>query len=225
MPTINIPRRIVVETFGRLRGVRALITALDTGVPEAWWKEQQSLQASSAAEGWDQGEYDVELQVADEKFRFWARRFATYAAVILLHSVVETQLFASADQLRRRSGTSLFRGKRRGLDRARQQLKVLSGLDVRADPAWRALLDLEGLRNVIVHAGGALTAEEDERWLARLVARHQRTLWLSERSPAYESHVVVSLRFSTQLLEVVDAFFRLILPALGFSVKGARWIR
>jgi len=224
MAKIHIDR-LALETFGRVFGVKALLGALDKALPEAEWQERKSLRRLAEEQHWDYSNYDVECQVVDEKFRFWVPRFAAYSVISLLQSVVETQLFACADRLRstRRAATTNKKGKRRGLERARQQLKAMSGFDVATDSAWPELLRLEKLRNLIVHQGGSLgKSKEDRTWSIRLAETYKGKLWLSDETNPYEPHVILSMRLCTELADLVYEFFRRILPALGFADRGVR---
>ncbi len=113
MATIEIPPRLVHETFGRLRGLRALIRSMDVGFPEAAWGEEQTLQQQAEDGTLDEGDYQIESLLHGERFRFWVPRYAGYSAIIMVHSLVESQLFACVAAVQAQNGGAV-RGKATG---------------------------------------------------------------------------------------------------------------
>src|SRR4051812_26251680 len=124
MATIEIPPRIVHETFGRLRGLRALLRSMDIGFPEAAWGEEQSLQQQAEDGALDEANFQIETHLNRERFEFWVPRYAGYSAIILAHSLVESQLFEIVAALTENANGPV-RGKRRRIERARAQLRAL----------------------------------------------------------------------------------------------------
>lgn len=88
---------LVVQTFGRLEGIRSFLEVLDRTLPEAEWSDNEALRQRAEEENWEFADFDVERQVLDERFRFWLPRFTTYSVVTLLYTVLATQLAACAD--------------------------------------------------------------------------------------------------------------------------------
>src|SRR2546428_629673 len=101
---------LALETFERLFGVAAFLESVNKAIPEMEWQEREALKRLAEEQNWDFGDYAVELDVLDAKFRHWVPRFAAYSVIILLDSVVETQLFAYAERIGRVWG-SPFRPK------------------------------------------------------------------------------------------------------------------
>lgn len=87
MATIEIPPRLVHETFGRLRGLRALLRSMDIGFPEAAWREEQILEQQAENGILDESDYQVESQLLGERFRFWVPRYAGYSARLVVKSL------------------------------------------------------------------------------------------------------------------------------------------
>ena len=85
---------LVLETFGRLSGVRSFVDLLDRSLPESEWSENEELKRRAEDESWDFGDFDIARQVLDDRFQFWLPRYTTYSAVTLLYTVLETQLAA-----------------------------------------------------------------------------------------------------------------------------------
>jgi hypothetical protein len=69
--------------------------------PEAAVREDEALRCVAEREGWDEDDYSAGLQKLDAKFNWWIPNLTAYSAVVILHSLVETQLPACAERLRR----------------------------------------------------------------------------------------------------------------------------
>ena len=225
MGPVHIPPRLVHETFGRLRGLRALLGSLHTGLLEAAWHEEEELQRRAETGDLEYSDLQVETQLKDERFQFWVPRFAGYSAITLVHSLVETQLFECVAAVRTKVGRPSPVPKRRGIDRARNQLRMVTDFDVSKDLAWSSLLDLENIRNFLVHSGGVPTDEAQTRWLARLADDYKGKLWMSDGLYWYNRHLVVTLRLGAQFVETADGFFRRVFPMCGLSVEGVRLVK
>ena len=81
---------LVLQTFGRLAGIRSLLEVLDQAIPESEWSENEALKERAEDEKWGFADFDVEQQVLDERFRFWLPRYTAYSVVTLLYAVLET---------------------------------------------------------------------------------------------------------------------------------------
>ena len=98
---------LVIGTFQRLFGATAFLEAIDTAIPMLEANENQYLERLSAQEGWEYPDYAIEKIELDAKFRTWVPMFATYSVIILLHSVIETQLLGFAERLGQKRDTKL----------------------------------------------------------------------------------------------------------------------
>lgn len=98
MPTIRI-EPIVIDTAAWLLGVRSLLELLHDAIPAAEERERNALRVRAQKGGWDAGEYFNEVQQAELTFERWLPRLTGYSVVILLHSLVERQLLAVAQEL------------------------------------------------------------------------------------------------------------------------------
>jgi hypothetical protein len=233
---VDIRPRVVLETFGRIRGVKAFLNALDEGLPKVQWQEREGLRCLAEELDWDYADYEAELDVLNEMHLFWVPRWAFYSVIILLHSVVETQLFACADALRRRNRAkeNVSRPKRRRLERARAYLKEVTGFDVKSDTAWAKLLDLETLRNIIVHQGGGLERSGAGRGeTSRLIETYRNMMWPSDRQTPpgepptlpqfriYESYICFGRPLCDHFADLVEVFFRGVFSETGLLHRGA----
>ena len=146
---------LVMETFQRLSGVQSLCNLLDKTIPEAELEETASLREMAEGKGWDYGEYQAEVQGLEADFQHLLPRFSAYSVIILLYSILETQLVAYAERVGTKKNAP-FRVtdiKGRGIEQSRLYLRFVSALDIASNPSWQHLVDLRDLRNIIVHRG------------------------------------------------------------------------
>lgn len=91
----------MIETFARLHGIQAFLETMNDGIPTVEAKQHQYLEQLAVKGDWEPGEYFVEKEILNDKFRTWIPEMAAYSAIILLHSIVETQLHGFADHMAR----------------------------------------------------------------------------------------------------------------------------
>src|SRR5271157_2067100 len=179
---------LVMETFQRLFGVLSLCNLLDKTIPEAELEETASLREVAKGEGWDYGEYQAEVQGIEAKFRRWLPRFSAYSIIILLHSILETQLAAYAERVGRtkKAARRLKDTKGKGIEQARRFLKQVSTVDIGSDPSWKRLGDLRALRNITVHGGGKLAdSKKRQQVMDRLLRSYEGKLAFREADKLY----------------------------------------
>lgn len=219
---------LVLETFDRLFGVTALLDVLDQGIPDMEWREQEALRQMAEAESWDYNDYDVDRQVLDEKFRRWIPRFAAYSIITLFQSIVESQLLACAERVGKMRNASFrvkdIKGK--GVEQATVYLQRLISLDVREDPAWSHLRNLQDLRNAIVHRGGKRgTSADQQKVMERLLTAYPGLLAFpdSPRESPY-GEVWISMNLCRQFAREVEEFFKRVFKAVGLPEKGMQFV-
>lgn len=94
---------LVVETSERLYGLSALIEMIYRATPEIELRERDELKQLAETEHWEYGDYTVGDQFLDVKFKHWLPKFAAYSIIVLLGSIVETQLLAYARRIGERA--------------------------------------------------------------------------------------------------------------------------
>jgi len=211
---------LVLETFQRLFGVLSLCNLLDKTIPEAELEETTALREMAEGGGWDYGEYQGELQGLEAKFRHWMPRLSAYSVVILLYSVLETQLAAYAERLGR-SKKSAFRlkdAKGKGIEQAKLFLLRVSAIDIGSDPSWERLTHLQKLRNFIVHQGGKLDESEEQRQTVyQLLRSYKGKLAFPEEGKLYGfGEIWVSMPLCRMFIQEVEGFFERLFKAAGF---------
>jgi hypothetical protein len=207
---------LTVETLGRVHGAREFINALDVALPTAQLHADDQLRIWAEEQGWDPAEYFSEQQILNEQYRSWIPRYARYAAVVLLHSIVETQLFACADHVQVLKGVRDIKDrKRRGLDRGRRALLEASRINAGNDPGWRDLLRLEELRHIIVHRGGNIVTDSDRKLAERLTTNYSGKLWIVEAEDFQSAYIGISPGFCADFSNLVTSFFHWLLPKVS----------
>ena len=129
------------ETFQRLFAVRSLCNLLDKAIPEAELEEMASLREIAEREGLDYNELSGEKLSLEADFRHWLPRFSAYSVIILLYSILETQLAAYAERVgtAKKASFRVTDIKGSGIEQSRFYLRRVSGLDAASDPSWRQL--------------------------------------------------------------------------------------
>jgi len=84
------------QTYERLAAIKALLDLLDQTLPTSEARENKALRELADERDWPPEEFRSEEQILDVRFRHWLPRYAAYSVIILLHTVVESQLLACA---------------------------------------------------------------------------------------------------------------------------------
>jgi len=223
MPRIKIDP-LALQTFQRLFGLTSLLELVDKAIPETEWHEREDLRQLAESEDWEFGDYDVETQVLDEKFRHWLPRFAAYSVVILLDSIVETQLLSFAERVGRNKNSKFqvkdIKGS--GLERAALYLKrIAPELDVDRDSAWEDVQNLRELRNVIVHRGGMRGhSPEHQKQVDRLLRAYPGGVSLPWSPDSVYGEIWISVAQCREFATKIAEFFKRVFKAAGLPEKG-----
>jgi len=147
---------LVSETSERLYGLNALVELVYRATPDVELQERDALNQLAEHENWDYGDYSVEDQFLEVKFRHWLPKLAAYSIIILLSSIVETQLLAYAKRVGEREKSAFEPNDLKGpfLERAAKYVKKVSGSVLTKNPRWETLRNLQELRDIIVHRAG-----------------------------------------------------------------------
>jgi len=218
---------IVLQTFGRLAGIRSFLEVLDQAVPESEWAENEALKRRAEEESWDVGDFDVERQILDDRFRFWLPRFSTYSVITLLYTVIETQL-ADCARLASTRTESLFQPtdvRGRGIEATVLYLERVGAHDVRRDPAWETICDLRDLRHLIVHRAGTKgQSDEHRRTAGRLAKAYAGRVVFPDRDWSWYGEVWISVHVCRDFIESVEGFFDRVFEALELPPRYKRRI-
>jgi hypothetical protein len=200
--------------------LRLIWEFVDSGIPKLEADENAYLDEVASQQGWGEGDYFTEKAELNSKFRHWVPTFAAYSVIILQHGVVETRLFALADHLGRKREMKLrvkdVAGK--GIEQSALYLERVLGVPAKTDPAWRALVDLRDLRNLIVHRGGVPGA--DRKTADRLAQAYPGLIEV--RKAELEEGLWVSMNACGQFQSTVEAFFERLFKITGLPNRYAQ---
>lgn len=216
MPLIHFPHPLVLETFNRILSAKSLLELLDSNIPKAEWEEREALRTLAKEENWDESDYFIEGQVLDSKYPAIAR-LGAYSIVILLYSIVETQLLALADEIgkKKKSDFSVNDISGRGIEKAQTYLKRVATLDLTTDPGWSSLRELQSMRNVIVHSMG--TPKQNPKTIDHLVGKYQGLLDAPVDQWGRRQEIVIRMPLCRKWCEQIEEFFKRTFKAVGLS--------
>jgi hypothetical protein len=207
----------VIETFARLDGALAFLETMNDGIPAAEEKAHRYLEQFAEEGDWEYGEYAMEVQILNQKFHTWIPTFAGYAATILLHSILEVQLFAFAEHIGKKRGSKLrvkdMAG--RGVEQSSIYLERVLSIPVKTDPAWDHLKDLQSLRNIIVHRGGRHgESQEHQKAVDELLKKYPQKLEL-RKADGFHEQIWMSMYLCRDFAQSIDGFFDRVFKASG----------
>ena len=201
--------RLTVETMGRAWGTQTFVSAMDDGVAEAWEKAQHQLQVFCEENGREAAEYFMERQILDEQYRSWVTRLSTYSAIVAVHALTESELFAIADDFAKRTNPERPARRRRNLTEAAKYLDKVANVKVKTQPSWRDMKNVEKLRHLIVHSGGNVTCATARDKVSRL-ARHygERHIRVATGGEFRDDHLFVSQSLCREFADKAVELFK-----------------
>ena len=214
---------VVIDTFAWIFGIRAFLEEVATALPGAESKARHTLKQLAEEQKWDESDYGLEEGELDSKFKHWLPRLVGYSAITLIHTLVETQLAATANRLRELHGYSLKINDLCGdpVERAKTYLTKVARIQVGSDKGWPVLQDLARLRHIIIHRRGRQGSEpKDQKFVQQLTKRYPGEISLCGRRDDAETALEVSLPACKRFIDETEQFFERIFAATGWP-KGA----
>ena len=213
---------LVGDTFARLEGLKALIEHAENSIPEMERLAQEALKSWAKSEGWDFEDYCVEHQILEDNYRHWVPQYTGYSSLVLLYSIVETQLLTCAAHVAEDKG-SVLRARdinRSAVESSVRLIGALTPINAKQDIAWPHLKDLQALRNIIVHRAG--TRGPDRKHQGKfddLLRRHKKRISKIEDFWIGDSLWIPmeTCRFFTLEME---QFFKRLFKNLGLPTTG-----
>jgi hypothetical protein len=208
---------LVIETFARLHGALAFLETMNDGIPALEENQHRYLEQLAKDGGWDFGDYAAERDTLNHDFRTWIPIVVAYSVTVLLYSIVETQLCAFAEHVGKNSGSQLrvtdMTGK--GIERSALYLKRGLSIDVKTDPAWSRLKDLQSLRDIIVHRGGKRgESQEHKKAMDSLIAKYPDGLEL-RNTDGFHEQIWMSMKLCRDFAQNIGDFFERVFVASG----------
>jgi len=216
---------LVNETSQRLYGLGAFIELVYRATPEVEVQERDALKQLAEHENWDHGDYTVEEQFLDVKFQYWLPKFAAYSIIVLLSSIVETQLLAYARRVGKREKSAFDPNDLKGsvLDKTALYLKKVWGSELAKNTRWQILRDLQDIRDVIVHRAGK--PGDDKKGRFEQMVRLYPGVSLDENPYAIkkEPGLAVSIHSCRYFAREVEAFFKDLFKDADLPVGTGLW--
>lgn len=208
---------LVIETFARLHGAIAFLDILNDAIPIVQARELTYLSQLAREGGWEPQEYAAEKLLLNHKFHNSIPTVAAYSAIILLYSIVETQLDGFAEHIGQKQASKLrvndMAG--HGIERSALYLKRVLSIDVKTDPAWSQLKDLQKVRNIIAHRGGKRGEERGQQnTVDDLLRRYPHVLEIRKRR-VFQDEIWISMTLCRDFAKFIGGFFERIFKAAG----------
>lgn len=211
---IDLLRWFVVGDF---LAARNYLDAMEQAIPPARQAALDALVQRSEDEDWPEDDYDAEWQGLESVYDLTLPEVLCSSLLIYLHSRVETQLTVVAREVRKAKGLALRLNELSGspIERTQVYFTKVADIPVASLPQWSTLRDLALLRNALVHRGGAIGSDAQERErLRQLALRYPGLIEVSRGWKAETSE----LRFGTALcrlfisaaIELFDALVALV---------------
>jgi hypothetical protein len=212
----------VIDTFARLHGAKAFIETMSAGIPMLEEKERLYLERRATDRQWEYEDYAVERDILGRNFETWIPTFAAYSGTVLLYSIVETQLSAFAEYVGKKRG-SRVRVKDmadKGIDRSAKYLDLVLSINLKKDPAWSRLRDLQSLRNFIMHSDGK-RGDSGEHAIDDLVERYKGKLEFraTDGFGLYEQ-IWISMDLCREFARWSEEFFERVFRIAGLTRHG-----
>jgi len=216
---------LVTETSQRLFGLSALIELVYRATPDVELQEREALKQLAEHENWEHGDYGVESQFLDVKFKYWLPKFAAYSIIVLLSSTVETQLLAYAKRVgqREKSAFNLNGLKGSVLEKTALYVRKVSGLELTTKTRWKVVKDLQVLRNVIVHRAGK--TGDDKKVQLEQIGKIYPGLSFDDNPYTIEAEPELRLTIHScrYFAREIEAFFKELLKEAGLPVETGLW--
>ena len=210
---------LALETEAWLSATKDFIDGMSQAIQDVEARQVEALRQKARDEGWDSNDYQAECDLLEEELHHWLPKLSAYSAVVLIHSLAETQLMAYCRRLREARALGEIEGD--GIIAAKNYLTKVAGLAIVQDPGWKQLARLQDLRNIIVHRRGQQGASRrHQRVVTRLKEQYPDDISLSDDPRDATKEVLVTFRLCARFLDQVGEFFRRLCRAGGFQERG-----
>jgi hypothetical protein len=217
--------RLVTDTSQRLYGLSALIDLIDEAHPKVWEQGKEALSEWAKNEHWDYGDYSVEAQFLEANFTYWLPKEEAYSIIVLLSSIVETQLLAYAGRTAEQKGCAFNRKdfKNKVLNQLAAYIKKVSGSDLTKNERWEVMKDLQRLRNIIVHGAGK--PDEVQKHQLKQICKRRPGISLNENpfTMWHDPEISLTVRYCRYFAREVEEFFKGLFKDADFPVESGLW--
>ena len=210
----------IVDTLVWLESVRTYLEEMEAAIPQALGRAAQRIYEAAKDQNWREDILQLETNTIEWRFDTDHPKLLRYAAVVLLNTVIETQLFRLADHLREKNELSLkvtdFKGG--PFDQAKLYFNKVVNFKISNDPAWGNLQDLAKLRHIIVHRGGRQGVDSNQQeTVKKLSQKYKGEISLNGSANNPDSEIEISSAFCRKFLDRTEQFFDRLFLALNLK--------
>lgn len=213
---------LVTDTSQRLRGLSEMVDLLFHAMPDIEAQERQALKQPAERESWEYNDYTDEDQFLDVTFQYWLPTLSSYSVVILLSSLIETQLLAFATKLGKSKGSAFAPSDLKGspLDRVALYVRRVPDFELAGEKHWKVLRDIQDIRDIIVHRAGKPRDKEQQ-----VLAFWYQGVSLQENPYTFqaESELLISVQTCKYFIGAVEEFFKSIFKQADLPVETGLW--
>jgi hypothetical protein len=216
---------LVTETSQRLYGLSALIELVYRATPDVELQEREALKQLAERENWEEPDYSVENQFLDVKFKYWLPKFAAYSIIVLLSSTVETQLLAYARRVGQRKKAAFDPNDLKGsvLDKTALYVRKVAGSELTRNARWKALKDLQDIRDIIVHRAGKPSVDKKGQIEQMMKLYPGLSVEENPYTIKHDSELGVSIHSCRYFAREVEAFFKDLFKDADLPVETGLW--
>ena len=210
----------MIDTRARLHGATDFVKTMRDGIPKLEEQEQLYLRKLAEEGGWEYEDFVIERDILGHSFQNSIPEFAAFSSIILLDSIVETQLDAFGTLIGKSRDSKILvkHMAGQGMDRSALYLKHVFSIDIKTDPAWSKLQDLHSLRNIIVHRGGKRGLSLDhQKSFDEIIRKYSRELQVRENGRIITDRLCVSFDLCLAFAETCEEFFQRIFETAGLT--------
>ena len=205
---------IEIKTSDRLAGVRALLSVLEDGISEYERRKRAELGEFDQSTREGLAEYSVNREILEYEAEYRLPRFAAYAVVTILHTILEVHLRECANEAMKGKGLQFSPGdlKGSGIEASGKYLTKSGVCNLEDDGAWSRMKHLRDLRNLIVHGAGT-PSEQNKKTVNRLKQEFKKGFGYSGESWQW-NEIWISPELCRQLTDDVEKFAKACLLAV-----------
>ena len=212
----------VLNTSIKISVAKAFLEAFRNGLPHAKDHQLKILKDTAENDEYDQELLSTDLQGIENDYEEEIPKMFTYAFIPLLHSLVETRLIALARDFQRKNNFPIDVNDLDGppIKRSKKYLKKVADIEIGREPNWATLTDLQTLRNIVVHRGGGIGLDDEQKKrVKQLSEKYKREIQIKESKILDDlgGEVIISENLCEKFLNEIQEFFTRLYNKLGLK--------
>ncbi len=203
------------DTTSQLRWLEIYIDTMETQFENI--KNQAERKLPKKPEYGDQELYDlwkkVEIDPFVRKYKDIFPSKLRYSAIVLIWIFLETRLREMCKEIEKRKKLRLKEKDFKGpiIERCKTYLEKVCDIRIE-EKIWSELMDVQKIRNCIIHANGSIKDSSDNKYLKQLTKNEEVDLEID-----YEGFLLINREYVLQLLVLIKKFFDQAFDRCGFG--------